>query len=163
MKYSFNLWTPLFPRSKFRVRARVNLSLLISLLAFEPWHLAFSLLSPISPLRSRKNSLFAAQKSFFDHSNVRFIAIIAWGAPSFSRLCEKIFDSRSELVFPFLTNKTNQTNTTNQFIVIWTLALTLVFVFRIRARCPCPLSVICHLDFELWHLTFGISPSASNL
>jgi hypothetical protein len=26
---------------------------------------------------------------------------------------EKIFDSRSELVFPFLTNKTNQTNTTN--------------------------------------------------
>jgi hypothetical protein len=29
--------------------------------------------------------------------------------------------SRSELVFPFLANKTNQTNTTNQLIGIWIL------------------------------------------
>jgi len=37
----------------------------------------------------------------------------------------KNLKSRSELVFPFLTNKTNQTNTTNQLIAICHLAFEL--------------------------------------
>jgi hypothetical protein len=49
---------------------------------------------------SRENSLFAAQKSFFDHFKTCFGAEIAKGPSWFRRPSEKIFDSRSELVFP---------------------------------------------------------------
>jgi hypothetical protein len=41
----------------------------------------------------------------------------------------KLAHRRSELVFPFLTNKTNQTNTTNQLIAICHLAFELNLAF----------------------------------